>query len=195
MEILGTRLPSSRCYAFRIGNPNLNLHLPLLLGGGVDPTYEQLPAVARLCLITCCLGFSSCSLFACGSSFSPGTSGFKNKHIAAPSEEKYLETNKLFSVLSLPQIRFENHPSEFGFGKENTHRAKRILVVFFTPSRRADVLKGLFLEPTLISAGTGVSKRTAIFPTWVVDQLPPSKKQEHLHLLIRFTTSWIPVFQ
>ena len=30
-----------------------------ILGGGVDPTYEQLPAVARLCPITCCLRFSS----------------------------------------------------------------------------------------------------------------------------------------
>ena len=79
---------------------------------------------------------------ASGSSFSPSTSGFKNKHIA-PSEEKYLETNKLFSVLSSPQIRFENHPSEFGFGKKNTHRATRILVVFFAPARRADVLKAL----------------------------------------------------
>ena len=26
-------------YIFRIGNPNLNLHLPLLLRGGVDPNY------------------------------------------------------------------------------------------------------------------------------------------------------------
>ena len=101
---LGSRIPTKKTFICH-WNP----------GWGVDPTPEQLLAVARLCLITCCLGFSSFSLFACGSSFSPGASGFKNKHIA-PSEEKYLETNKLFSVLSSPQIRsflknkFENHP-------------------------------------------------------------------------------------